>query len=1441
MSDLTYNWKRYWYPRGQQVTVLPNGFLQLPQTGEFAFFKTNTVLVGFEEIANVPCLILLGEPGIGKSQAMQDAYNVIDVGASNYDNNSHFINLKEYSEIELSQELDEVLDEWSLELYHLHLFLDSLDEARLRISTTTHILRRKLQKHSGHLNRLHLRIACRIADWPVDFEEQLNKLWSSEGAVQAYILAPLRQQDVEEAAKANALDPKALVQEILQKEVGPLAANPITLNFLIRSYRENKQLSKNRYDLYLQGCETLCREEEETHKGRDRLSTKQRFMTAARIGACTIFTNRYGVDMKAVWEEDIESGCIAIPQLSGGEERVNKDLFPVGEEAIRETLDTALFHGSSYRVWAHKTYAEFLAAWYIQYMTSAQIRTLIFHPDGKLVPQLHQTAAWLATMKSEIFGDILNTEPQVLLRSDIMTTDSKAKADLTEALLKLYESEPLRDYSLFAWHSKLLHPNLAEQIKPYIEDMDKSIPARIVAIDIAEACKLQILQDSLAEAALDLKNPIEIRADAARVVAKIGDAKTKAKLKPLALIPVADIKDRQMDNLKMYGLEATWPDHITAEELFASLVTPQKGDFIFLGNYLPDLVSSRLKSADLPVALAWFQRQSRRHDLYYSFNELMNSIMLRAWECLEMEGIADAFARAAVSRFLKYDQIVDDEPVLQRRTSSLFNQKLRNDDMKRRLFLRHILPFLAKFERTPYGIHNTPLIASDDIPWLAQQFAITDSEAQKAVLAELMTVVLWRNTDKFEAVYYACKNDPTLEKALGFPFDPISLDSPLAQQRKKEEAERKKWEQEAEERQNSLPLTPSPKERAISLLEACESGKPEDWWRITYWMMFKTDGTSDLRESETDMEVYPVWTEIDNALRARLVKTAKDYIRVYDPNTHDWLESNTLYRPVIAGYKALRLLTKYAIDFLAILPVDIWQRWALVLLFYAPESKSPQSENGETESLDQTLIRMAYRQAPDVIIEAFTRLIDLENKRGLFLITPWAKVFWDEHLAQVLIEKVKDKNLKPSCLELLLGLLLTHDETVQQAQEFAKSLILQPISEDGQRKERAIASARALAINTVDACWSFIWPIIQRDSEFGKELVKSLVSPRPYNREVIEPKLNETQLADFYIWLVRQFPPDRDPKWEGFYSPTVEHDIASFRDSMLGYLREKGTSVACLQLQRIANEFPQLNLKWHLLQAQDLFRRKTWIWPQPQHILELARDREKGLVESGEQLLNTIVESLNRLQAKLHNDKFPAVFDLWNDVNWSRVRGFTQSLSDVSEVEFSGSKDDIVSFWKHSVNWKKIERTKLYTPKDEEHLSDYVARHLVELKTRGIIVNREVDIRHGRGRTDIYVEAFKKNTDGMTYDPITVVIEVKGCWNPQLLQAMATQLANYSSYGIYLVGLFNCGLWHPSDYRSESCQKYTLEKLQKQLALQALKLSENGLRVKVFALDAGLP
>jgi hypothetical protein len=79
---------------------------------------------------------------------------------------------------------------------------------------------------------------------------------------------------------------------------------------------------------------------------------------------------------------------------------------------------------------------------------------------------------------------------------------------------------------------------------------------------------------------------------------------------------------------------------------------------------------------------------------------------------------------------------------------------------------------------------------------------------------------------------------------------------------------------------------------------------------------------------------------------------------------------------------------------------------------------------------------------------------------------------------------------------------------------------------------------------------------------------------------------------------------------------------------------------------------------------------------------------------------------------------------------------------------------------------------------------DNVKQHLEDdLRTQGVILNREVVIRRNRGatqgeRTDIHIDAVVPGTSGEKLDVVSSIVEVKGCWHDKLWTAMKSQLVD---------------------------------------------------------------
>ncbi len=1391
MSDQLYNWKRFWCPRTGSINLSDGGYLSDPDTkwGH----ALNPDLVHFESIAEVPCLALLGEPGIGKTYAMQSERQHMNAKVKKKDEEILWLDLRSYgSEDRLVHDLFESPSfvSWVGGTHQLHIFLDSLDECLLRIDNLAALLIEELEKYP--IKRLNLRIACRTADWPNGLEVGLKKLWGHD-VVKVFELAPLRRKDAILAAKANELDHEKFLQEIDRMKAVPLAIKPVTLRFLINTYSHSGHLPDTQAQLYLEGCRILCEESSESRRDARRtgdFTAEQRMAVAARIACISVFANRY-----AIWtgadQGDVPGEDVTVSKLCGGNEQLNAEQLQVGEAAVRETIDTGLFssRGGNRMGWAHQTYAEFLAARYLvqHEMSLTQTMSLLCHPydpDKKLVPQLHETAAWLAGMQPDVFREIMKLDPEVLLRSDVATADVKDRAALVGSLLKLYDEERLldRDPDIRRLYRKLHHPDLAEQLRPYICDSSKGIIVRRVAIDIAEACKIRTLQNELADIVLGQTQPLPIRVEAAYAVGRIADTATKARMKPLITGEAGDDPD---DELKGCALQALWPDQITTNELFTVLTTPKRDNFFgAYHHFISDFLSKNIQLSDIPEGLEWVCEQGPRHELTYSSRKLIDNIMLKAWKHLDTKGVLQAFAKAIISRFKHYDEIVDlvDNPE--------FKNDLMNEDEKRHLILNATLQLFSDPEQDAIwrlAHSRTPIVLAKDLHWMIEQLLMSKSEGTQKALTQLIWFVFdIRDRSHVDAILNASKVNQILYNKFEKLIKPVELNSPEAKKMKEDYLKMHEWEQD----EKQPLLEPPPTERIALLLDECESGNLAAWWRLNLDMTLKHDSTHYqlFEELESDLTVLPGWIEASDVTRARIIKVAEKYLLEKDPEEDKWLGTNTFYRPAAAGYRALRLLYQEAPDAFSSLPGYVWKKWAPIILAY------PTANEPEEEPIHNMLVKIAYQHAPDEILKTLIVLIDKEDKEHDYIfITQKVEDCWDDRLADTLLMKLKDKELKPGSMSCLLRELLEHK--VCEAKAFAETLIPIPPPSSGAERLRAIAAACELLSYADDAGWSVVWPAIQQDEEFGRDVIgKVSQSDRHAN---IGQRLAENQLEELYIWLLRQFPYKKDLKNEDIH---WGGDIAEWRDSILRHLQNRGTYQACESIQRIAAKFPELDwLKWTLFEAQTIARRLTWTPPRVDDILRLAKDNLNRLIQNGNQLLDVLIESLKRLEAKLQGET-PFVQFLW-DKN---------------------------------------------RPKDEHQFSDFVKIHLDDdLRHRGIIVNREVRIHRGE-RTDIHVDAVVQDQHGGMIDSIVAIIEVKGCWNSELDNAMETQLVNQylknnrCQNGLYLVGWFNCEQWDSSDYRKKQPPNLTKDEVQKQFDAQANELSQHDTLIKAFVINTAL-
>jgi hypothetical protein len=304
---------------------------------------------------------------------------------------------------------------------------------------------------------------------------------------------------------------------------------------------------------------------------------------------------------------------------------------------------------------------------------------------------------------------------------------------------------------------------------------------------------------------------------------------------------------------------------------------------------------------------------------------------------------------------------------------------------------------------------------------------------------------------------------------------------------------------------------------------------------------------------------------------------------------------------------------------------------------------------------------------------------------------------------------------------------------------------------------------------------------------------------------------DERDVAALYVLIARLFPPDEEvERASGFIGSRVS--VAYLRDSIPRYLAYRGTEEAVAALTDLIARHPEFShLAYYLALAERAMRIATWSPLSPKEVLALADKPTMKLVTNPADLCDVLVAALEKYGAALHGAQTP-VRDLWD-----RQKG----------------KD-------------------IFRPIDEPALSDVVTRYLqAEVGAAGIFANREVEVSRAPGapvgqRTDILVNAVRRRPDGQSFDPITAVVEAKGCWNKELFTGIEAQLFRAymiplrAEIGIYLVGWFDREKWDPDDSRRNKVPKITVDGVKAQLDQKAGALPD-GFIVRSVILECHVP
>jgi hypothetical protein len=538
-------------------------------------------------LTEMPVVILLGEPGMGKSTSLEDEARRLRVAGEAI----HHCRLEDYgSEVSFREAVfeDPVVQTWIAGTGTLHLFLDSFDECTIPKAD-------KVLLHGlGVLptDRLVLRISCRTADWPASLTGALLAKWDNnsqnlETADQAapvaneYELVPLRIRDVINAARVRGIVADAFLSVVRDKDIGAFAARPASLRMLLDIWLKDGGLPNQRASIYQRGCELLAAENNSTRLEEGdvgALSAGQRMALAVRIAAMMQLSGKSSV-WRASNEWHAGENDLIRRELLGWQESGDHLAFAVVEKALDETLSCGLFtgHGPKRMGFGHQSWQEFLAAWYLNRRLADPARLLDLlqvGPEKRIAPKHTELVAWLAEISPRVFDVLLDREPAVLLRGDLSGVSLENKARLLEALLRGCDAHRFNPWDGGLRHHlrKLNQPALAELLERWITNSSFQEVTRNLALEIALACACQALSSLAADLVMDGQQPKGLRSIAVHLASL--DRAQRVRLKPMMLS--ADLAMEQIElheELRAALLTRLWPEDLSTAELFSEIST----------------------------------------------------------------------------------------------------------------------------------------------------------------------------------------------------------------------------------------------------------------------------------------------------------------------------------------------------------------------------------------------------------------------------------------------------------------------------------------------------------------------------------------------------------------------------------------------------------------------------------------------------------------------------------------------------------------------------------------------------------------------------------------------------------------------------------------------------------------------------------------------------
>lgn len=1353
--------QRYWAPHGEAVLVDDTGYLADIDERWPPRFNTNLVPTR-ELLTKSPVTVLLGEPGSGKSFE----FNLLrSIAKEERKGVVLSLDLGQYGDAPtLATALGRMLSQCANSEGEPLLMLDALDECRVNIKRAETVIQEVLLDAAD--TNLRLVVSCRTSAWPESLEEVLRSQWSGKDDVKVFDIAPHSREFVSTRLEENDLKAEEFFAALDSAGAHGLALHPLGLNFLLAQSKERRAFSSSRWALYESGCAAFLRPSKRRFEDGN-LSlpdVRERMQLAGLMAAIALLSNKTDFSIFTDTAYEISASvrigvdAIAMFPLPRGEASWRPDrqqCLEVFESALFVTRDDGVF------AFAHRTYAEFLAAHFLSSLdlSAHEALRLLTLPGmtATLTPQLQQLAAWMTHSNRQLREFALKADPSLLFDGSVLTDDEVAVGDIFDEIVLLVEKHkfPIYEYRLIRSYGKLAHRLLLEKLREILRDPQRAPAVRQFASDVAAACNLVVELPELLTISLDRAENYDVRQSAANAIRDSAADDMKVGLLPLMS---GENPEDIEDEMKGIALHCAIDRGMSAGALVDVLTEEKRSNYA--GAYahaLRRFENMAVCADDVRPIIAWLRNQLTANSLEYSWDRIVFHIFSKvALAVVESKIFWSEFGEIAWLALSTHHKLSSSQ------STRSFDDALGLDGLeeRRQTMFVALLTAAGGDARTTAStlLHGTGLVKYEDGPFLIDLYGRqSTSEQAKQILAYIFTYfpsaanAVVRDWVLDAAGPYACRPDPLLRQVLGETLTAIELQGEQAATLKRYHLMSKRSSEQPVPKQR-----PKSIDLLMSSLAASETGTPGHWLNIVSHVRY-ADDFEGFSMPAPEVAAAPLWQVLDDVTKSRLVSAARAFLRHGRP-VEETLAPNVMNHGEDAAVAACVLLHTTGsgngdeFDELAV-------RWVRALARYIG-GEQPRNHIDE-------ILRRAMTHSPTCVTDELLEIWKLNIVFPQPRVPDFAKGILTESL-KVNLEALLP-GLEDAPFLCLAKYLLEHKSEQALDELFGRVEDVDEIASDF-----GASCLELIARHGPQYFVDVVWPRLSQDVraiEAFAAKYQHITSSQPLPILLFDATMTE-QLFEL---LEEKYPASDDVPMSGFVKP--RHHVQEFRNCCIVSLKEKASSESIAALERIAARHPSYTwIAYTAHQAEQKAARDAWVPFGAAELVAVMKLAAGRVIRTEAELHAVVMEELQQINDKISaRGVLPAVYFLWDEES-SR-------------------------------------------PKHEPRLSDWLALELRDrLSTRGAVVNREVQVRShnpkGVGeRTDILIEVSTAGKPSTPDEVLRLVIEVKGCWNRDLLSSPEKQLrddymrAMQAENGIYLVFWFLCDRWRDDDSRKRTTQR----------------------------------